>query len=132
MRIMLDTNVLVSMLLFPTSPLNIMMERILSNHELILSSFVVDELKDVVRRKFPTKSDAVDKLLLDMRYELVSTPDAMGSSVFYIREKKDYPVLYTAVIRNVDILITGDKDFFDVPINKPKILTPSAFMATYL
>lgn len=30
----------------------------------------------------------------------------------------------------MDILITGDKDFTDIEIEKPEILTPSDFMAT--
>ena len=45
MRIMLDTNVIVSLLLFPNRRMNAMMEYILAEHKLVLSSFVVDELK---------------------------------------------------------------------------------------
>jgi len=74
MRIMLDTNVLISLLLFPNQRMNAMMEHIFKEHELVLSSFVVDELKDVVRRKFPAKVKVVDKLLLKMSYNLVYTP----------------------------------------------------------
>ena len=56
MRIMLDTNILVSALLFPSERMNRMMEYISSAHSLVLSSFVIDELKDVVAEKFPTKT----------------------------------------------------------------------------
>ncbi len=49
-----------------------------------------------------------------------------------IRDAKDYPVLYTAIIENVDILITGDKDFADIDIEKPEIMTPAEFMEEYL
>ena len=55
MRIMLDTNVLISVLLFPGSKMNAMMNYIFTHHQLVLSSYVVDELKSVVRRKFPSK-----------------------------------------------------------------------------
>ena len=132
MRIMLDTNVLISLLLFPNPRMNAMMEYIFTEHELVLSSFVVDELKAVVRRKFSTKVKALDKFLLKMSYDLVYTPDEMDVALFRIRDMHDYPVLYTAIIEDVDILITGDKDFTDVEIEKPQILTPADFMAKYL
>ena len=53
MRIMLDTNVLISLILFPSERMNAMMEAIFMKHQLVLSSYVVEELKGVVRRKFP-------------------------------------------------------------------------------
>ena len=40
-------------------------------------------------------------------------------------EMKDYPVLYTAIIEEVDLLVTGDKDFSDIDIEKPEIMSPS-------
>jgi putative PIN family toxin of toxin-antitoxin system len=132
MRIMLDTNVLVSLLLFPGQRMNAMMEHIFAEHELVLSSFVVDELKEVVHRKFPAKEKVVDKLLLHMSYNLVYTPQEMDKTMFRIRDAKDYPVLYTAILEDVDILITGDKDFAAVGIEKPELMTPTEFMAKYL
>lgn len=132
MRIMLDTNVLISLLLFPSERMNAMMEFIFKEHELVLSSFVVAELKGVVQHKFPAKAKVVDKLLLKMSYDLVYTPEEMDRSLFSIRDAKDYPVLYTAIIEGVDILLTGDKDFADIEIERPEILTPAAFMAKYL
>ena len=48
MRIMLDTNVLISALLFPGAKMNSMMETLFTKHDLVLSSYVVDELKDVI------------------------------------------------------------------------------------
>jgi putative PIN family toxin of toxin-antitoxin system len=129
---MLDTNVLISVLLFPNQRMNDMMECIFSQHQLVLSSYVVDELKNVVRRKFPMKENAVEKLLMIMGYEYVYTPDSIDDSLFRIRDMKDYPVLYTAVVENVDILITGDKDFSDIEIEIPKIMTPAEFMERFL
>ncbi len=129
---MLDTNVLISLLLFPNQRMNAMMEHIFKEHELVLSSFVVDELKDVVRRKFPAKVKVVDKLLLKMSYELVYTPEEIDETLFNINDPNDYAVLYTAIIEDVDVLITGDKDFAKIEIEKPEILTPAEFRSKYL
>jgi putative PIN family toxin of toxin-antitoxin system len=114
MRIMLDTNVLISVMIFPNPRMNSMMECIFSRHELILSTFILDELKFVIADKFPTKTTAVDLLLQKMNYELVETPEKIDLSLFNIRDKMDAPILYSAVQAGVDILITWDKDFADV------------------
>jgi len=128
---MLDTNVLVSLLVLSSKKMNQMMECIFTEHQLVLSSYVVAELKDVVRRKFPDKTAVIDRLLTKMSYEYVYTPDIMDNSRFEIRDAKDYPVLYTAIVEDVDILVTGDCDFKDVAIERPEILTPTEFWERY-
>jgi hypothetical protein len=37
--------------------------------------------------------------------ELVYTPHHMSGGLFEIRDRNDYPVLYTAIIENADIFI---------------------------
>lgn len=128
---MIDTNVLISLLVFSSKKMNRMMESIFVEHQLVLSSYVVEELKEVVKRKFPNKVEAVDRLLSKMNYEYVYTPDILDRTLFEIRDVKDYPVLYTAMMEDVDVLITGDHDFSDVDIEKPEILTPAEFVAKY-
>lgn len=131
MRIMVDTNVLISLLVLSSKKMNRMMECIFMDHQLVLSSYIVEELKDVVRRKFAGKVGAVDTLLAKMNYEYVYTPDILDETLFEIRDVKDYPVLYTAMLEDVDILVTGDNDFRDVDVEKPEILTPAEFVDRY-
>lgn len=131
MRIMLDTNVLISMILFPGKKFTQMLDVITREHTLALSSFVLDELMAVADRKFPTKKDVIDRFLSKLGYELVYTPHKMPSGLFTIRDMNDYPVLYTAIQEDADILITGDKDFTNINIEKPDILTPSEFIERY-
>lgn len=100
-------------------------------HQLVLSSYIVEELKDVVRRKFSNKVGIVDTLLAKMNYEYIYTPDILDESLFKIRDVKDYPILYTAILEDVDILVTGDSDFSDVDVEKPDILTPAEFVERY-
>ena len=128
---MVDTNVLISLLVFSSNKMNQMMECIFMEHQLVLSSYIVDELKDVVRRKFASKVGVVDTLLAKMNYEYVYTPDTLDEMLFEIRDVKDYPVLYTAILEDVDILVTGDSDFEDVDVEKPEILTPAEFVERY-
>ena len=126
---MIDTNILISLLVFSSKKMNQMMEHIFKRHQLVLSSYIVEELKDVVKRKFPDKIRIVDTLLTKMEYEYIYTPDILDETLFEIRDLKDYPILYTAILDNVDVLVTGD--FNDVKVEKPEILKPSEFLEKY-
>ncbi len=77
MRVMLDTNVLISAIVLKSTTLNQMLEMIINEHKLVLSSYVIEELKQVVSRKFKGKLGALDKFLTVLPYEFVYTPDAM-------------------------------------------------------
>ncbi len=57
---MVDTNVLISLLVFSSKKMNQMMECIFMEHQLVLSSYIVEELRDVVKGKFPNKVGVVD------------------------------------------------------------------------
>ena len=84
MRVMTDTNVLVSALLFPSQNMNALMYKVTTEHHLVLPSFVIDELMDVTQRKFPGKEAAVDELLSQLPYELAYTPKQPKSGLFDI------------------------------------------------
>jgi len=43
-------------------------------YTLVLSTYVVDELRAVVERKFPTKVKAIEKFLTALSYELEYSP----------------------------------------------------------
>ena len=131
MRVMIDTNVLVSILLFPGQQMNKLMYKITTEHRLVLSSYVVNELLNVTRRKFKNKVETVDLLLSQLPYELVYTPKQPKPGLFEIRDEKDYPVLYSALAESVDIFITGDKDFDGLDLEKPEIISPAGFLDKY-
>ena len=63
MRIMLDTNVLISAILFRSKNLSRLIEKVAEEYTLVLSTYVVEELKSVVERNFPEKVKAIEKFL---------------------------------------------------------------------
>ena len=133
MRIMLDTNVLLSAVIFRSKMMWNMMARIMKDHRLVLSSYVIDECYEVVERKKPSLIQALDRLFESIPFEMVHTPKILPKhGWFTIRDKDDEKVLYSAISADVDILITGDKDFSAVEVEKPEILTPSQFNEKYL
>lgn len=48
-----------------------------------------------------------------------------------IRDNKDLPILVSAIIGDVDYLITGDKDFFEIKLEKPEIVSAKEFLDNY-
>ncbi|MDR2088343.1 MAG: putative toxin-antitoxin system toxin component, PIN family [Clostridiales Family XIII bacterium] len=132
MRIMLDTNVLVSMFLFPSDNMDRLKRSLCENRQILICSYVVDEIKDVVARKFPKRKNDLDEFFRTLPFVFVYTPECFAPADFpNIRDISDLPVLVSAVSEDVDLLITGDKDFGGVKIERPKILTPAAYLANW-
>ncbi len=128
---MYDTNILISMILFPSDQFRKLQDVVSCEHTLVLSTIILEELEAVISRKFPLKKDAVECFLGKINFELVYTPHRMPKGMFEIRDLNDYPVLYTAVVENIDIFLTGDKDFQNLDIDKPQIMTISEFLTQY-
>ncbi|MDR2742319.1 MAG: PIN domain-containing protein [Treponema sp.] len=131
MRVMLDTNVLISAIIFPNERMNALIYKAAVDHQLVLSSRIVEELLEVTKRKFNNKIKDVDLFLTRLPYELVYTPKEQPAGLFAICDADDYPVLYSAIVEGVDLFVTGDDDFSGVDIEKPEIITPSEFLEQY-
>ncbi|MCL2088830.1 MAG: putative toxin-antitoxin system toxin component, PIN family [Oscillospiraceae bacterium] len=131
MRVMLDTNILVSAFVFRSKKIYSTIDYIVSKHELVLSTYVIEELRDVIARKFPKMAVELDEFLTTLSFTLAYSPQRM-EPLFKIRDPADYPVLHTAIIEEIDILITGDKDFDDIEIEKPTIMTVAEFAKSYI
>ena len=132
MRIMIDTNVLISAFVLSSPHMQQLVNLIAERHTIVLPTYVLEELKLVVQRKFPDKTARLETFLQELPYELAYTPQRIDSKRFPImRDAKDLPVLVTAILENVDILLTGDADFADVSLSHPEVLTPRMFMQRY-
>ena len=76
----------------------------------------------------------MDRFLSKLAYDYVYTPIDIDSYDYpEIRDKDDLPILVSAIVAGVDMIITGDKDFFDVDVsnfdtNFPIIVTPREFI----
>lgn len=131
MRVMLDTNILVSAFVFKSKKMNELIYKLSTNHQIVICSYTIEELRSLMREKFKVKLEKLEEFLLEFSFELVQSPSEIKEKLFEIRDKDDYIILHTAIIKNVDIFITGDKDFEDINILKPKIMTVSEFLEIY-
>ena len=65
----------------------------MSDDQVCLTQWIVDELHDVVGRKWPSRMGALDELLSSLEFILM--PEA--TSGISIRDRKDQPILDAAV-----------------------------------
>ena len=50
-----------------------------------------------------------------------STEEKLGN----LRDEKDIPVLSDAIFYEVDIILSGDKDFLEADLEHPQVFSPS-------
>ncbi len=125
MRIMLDTNVLVSAFIFGgkvRSALKLLFE---TNCEIYVSEYVDDEFKRILNEKWSERAEKIYSLYRSADFVFCSsTSEILG----HLRDEKDIPVLSDAIYHDVDILLTGDKDFLTADIEKPQVVSPTELL----
>lgn len=132
MRIMIDTNILISAAVLSSPHLLKMINEITERHKIVLPTYILEELKHVTERKFPEKVEALNSFLLELPYELVYTPQKIDKTKYpEIRDDKDLPILASAIFEDADVLITGDADLCVVDTQRPQILTTKQFIESY-
>ena len=131
MRVLIDTNVLISAALRADGTPWLAYQKAASypNHGLICEQNV-DELKRIFNKKFPHRLASLDKFLSIalLTLELVSVPDSELTEETLIRDVKDRPILRAAIKAKADVLLTGDKDFLESGVDNPVIMTPTEFL----
>ena len=124
MRILVDTNILFSALAFPVSKPAKALLLVADNHEMVLCDRNIMELRAVLERKAPKYLSDAEVLLAEMSYELIPAVDHAEK---LIRDAKDQPILNAAIVSDVDIILTGDKDFLSLNMEHPKCMTVTQF-----
>lgn len=125
MRILVDTNILFSALLFPRSKPAQALLYIADNHEMVLCDRNITELRDILERKAPNFLPDAEVLLAELSYELIP---AITHAKKLIRDAKDQPILNAAIVSDVDIILTGDKDFLSLEMEHPVCMTVAQFL----
>lgn len=128
MKIMLDTNVLISAFVFGGQAGHLIKILFESEHELYVSDYIDQEFKDKLQEKWPGLSEKVYSLYhhLDINF-CRSTEEISGK----LRDVKDIPVLSDALYHHIDVILTGDRDFLEAKLEYPLIYSP-AMMLEYL
>ena len=129
---MVDTNIIISAGLFPESNIGKALTHIAKNHKLVLCRYTLDELKNVFKKKFPERISYLNEFVKKLKYEFIDIDIKDYKKYPQIRDIDDMPILAYAIESKVDLLITGDNDFNDIKIKKPKIMKPRKYIDKYM
>lgn len=131
MRVLIDTNILISAALNSQgTPYRAFLKAVTYPNRGIICDQNIEELRRVFNRKFPQKISLLEHFLSIalLTMEVIPTPIEESETESYIRDVNDRPILRAALMANVDVLITGDKDFLESGIHKPQIMTATDFL----
>lgn len=123
-KVLVDTNVIVSALLFPESVPARAFWHAEAHDDLVLTKWILEELREVIARKIPNRVDGLEAVLAAAQFGLLD----VATSGIAMRDVDDQPILDAAIAGAVDIIVTGDKDFLSLGLERPRILTPRAFL----
>ena len=131
MRVMIDTNIFISAVLFPNGKASAALKKALvSPYQPVTCDYVINELHRKFDEKFPERISELDsflKIALSV-IDVVKTPDVIVKAEGLIRDIKDRPILRAALDAGADLFLTGDKDFLESAVTDPRILSVAQFL----
>lgn len=130
MRLFLDTNVLISAILFPNGTASEFLRHAINHHTIVIGDYVIEEIHEVFRRKFPNHLSDLDEFFTEFSYEKAPLPTRGNAKFPLVRDPKDNPIVATAIDSRCDYLITGDKDILEMGnMDSPTAMGPGEFLS---
>lgn len=131
MKVMLDSNILISAALNPSGFVaKSLYKALLPPYKPVVCDYIVDEVHRKFQEKFPDDIVHLEAFLFValQTIEVLKTPSEEVSEEHAIRDIKDRPIIRAALAGNVEYLLTGDKDFLEADINNPIIINSTEFI----
>ena len=131
MRVVIDTNVLVSAVLTRGVPRKTL-SHVMRFHTIVCSIQVLDEYRRVLRN-----SEFDHYVPRDTRLTLLKALEGteivhISESLAISRDPDDDMIIETALKGNADVLVTGDSDILSLrPLHDIDIVTPAEFVKKY-
>ena len=131
MRVLIDTNILISAAYSKFSiPSQAYKKAVEPPYQAVVCEQSVEEFRRIFNRKFPDKIYAFESFIATALSVIIVIPVPLYqySDEEAIRDINDRPILRAAIHANVDIIITGDKDFLESGLSTPQIMTAAEFV----
>ena len=127
MKVVVDTNVLISAEVSSQGASRRLLNRLIATHDVILSNVILHEFAETLYAKFNydslAESDVIDGLL-----EVVEIVEPVTFGEQVCRDPDDDAILGTAVAGNADCIVTGDSDLLVLKrFREVDIISPSEF-----
>ncbi|MBV8405139.1 MAG: putative toxin-antitoxin system toxin component, PIN family [Gammaproteobacteria bacterium] len=113
MKAVLDSSVLIAAAISRAGVCAELLEDVLTHHELVLSEYIVDEVREKLIEKFGFPDKEVRQLArLLLRVATITEPATIPPGA--CRDADNLPVLGTAVAASADLLVSVDKDLLSL------------------
>ena len=130
MRVVVDTNVLISAIFWTGKPKQILNKVRREEITFLTSEFILEELRDVLTREdkpFKLSDQEAERVVAGMRNLAVLVK--IDSHMSVCRDENDNRVLECAIDGNADCIITGDSHLLQLgSFQKISIITVSDFL----
>ena len=128
-RVVLDTNVLISAILFGGKPGQILNEVIVGRIDCVLSLEILDELGAVLQRpKFGFTANQCLHVIEEL-HQICEIIKPSSEISIQISDSDDRIILECAIDADADYIIIGDSDLTDLhPFGQIQILTPAEYL----
>jgi putative PIN family toxin of toxin-antitoxin system len=126
MRVFLDTNVLVSAVATRGLCADVLRE-ILVSHQLVISSPLIAELKNILHTKIGTSQDIISDFIELLTQDAIFSEKTTLTNID-IKDKDDIVIISTALNGDAEMFVTGDKELLELGIvQSMKIVSPRMF-----
>lgn len=132
MRVVLDTNVIISALFWKGPPRRVVDLAADGTMQALTSLELLAELEEVLTEDFAVPKEKLDLMLKDvLSYsEVIASPEEPD---IVIRDRMDLKVIACAISGRADCIITGDRDLLILgEVQGIRILTPRALLESGL
>ena len=112
LRVMVDANILISGIIWPRWPFEVLQHAIRKDFHLILCEYAITQARVHIQRRFGNYLDQFDEFLTFSDFEIVDNPskELVSQNILLVRDPTDVPIALAAIHSNVDILVSEDKD----------------------
>ena len=127
MRVVPDTNVLISAEISAQGASGQLLDRLIDVHDVVLSNPILDELTDVLFSKFRYDNLRISRVISHISADAeIVEPATFDRQI--CRDPDDDAILGTAVAGNADCIVTGDSDLLVLErFQGVDIVSPSEF-----
>jgi putative PIN family toxin of toxin-antitoxin system len=128
MKVVFDTNILVSALVFPGGRADIALRRIIEERDrLLLSRAILDELLGILARKFSRDAEELAHVAVFLSDLSIVVKPRRKLSV--LADEPDNRILECAVTGGANVIVTGDKALLELKtFRKVKLLSLRAYL----
>jgi putative PIN family toxin of toxin-antitoxin system len=129
-KLFLDTNVLISAIVFDKKELELIIRCVDDSDNLYISEHIFEEAMRVFLKKFPEHVEFFKKFIEISNIKIIKKSVYENSIKQFqdIRDKYDAHVIAAAKTKKCDFIITRDKDILNYDLSKIKIMKPSDFI----